>query len=986
MNPVFRFDGDTMNLIILESVQAKAEVRRQMNIKHVYISSQTSKPMIGQFQDSLIGTYKMSLKENRMNKFNAMQLFYRCKLPVKKLNFNKSMYTGKEIINFVLEDINISRKPSSYNKSYLPYINYDKEFVNTRIVDGKLVEGILDKALIGNGQMDGLFHRYYLTYGYEVTKNIIYNMQQLSMEYVLNRGVTTTLSDCDIGAKTRKIVQQMVAGMMKKSEQLAERYYNGEIIPPQGIDRRRYYEVLQSNALHIEDDFLGPILSAVDYKTNGLFQMINTKTKGKIEHFISISSVIGQQFFEGGRGPLTFGFWRTLPYFSRYDTDPQARGFIPNSFVTQLSLPSIYWLSVDSRRNLTNIQLSTAKAGTEERNTVKTLEADIVNYTYGVKKGGSYIVQYLTGDTGFKPQEVEKIYFPTVMISNVDLAKEYKCEVKDFKNKPSGLKDALKDEYEHIEDDRKFYREIMMYFERSDGNQSTLSNNMLGPIKIDRMIETLMSEELRNDKSFLKKFNPLKAIKEIKELIKWLPMMYFNDKYEGPIADYYTENIRLIKMLIRASLCTRQLLKHKVNNDVLSVIINLIKLKLKRSLIDYGNSIGVNVATDIAEKSTQNVLNSKHNNAVAGHATNDGTRLTEISKARNKKGMANPMMLITFPVNDKVFIQEIANKIRVLCLKDFIKDRSEIIVIEPYNKFDLPITKKYRNIYEKYIKYNKIRDTSDLTPFKFIYELDVKELISKDMDTIIIKNALALAYPNIMFYHAQPNRDVTAIIGQLKTGAIDAMKKRKAFDMLRDVRTLSSKLLQTKISGIDEIQSADLVKVVRTIEQKDGSLATEAHYAVQTMGSNLRDISVMPELKDCIINTNVISEIQDIYGVEAARQKIFMELKNIVTGVNPLHLSLYADEVTLTGKHTTVDQSGVALRQPSNVLLPIGYKSPNKQLAQAALYNKYADIPNSTTGNQMLGTTPRIGTCYSIIAINDKFLDEQVTEEDEWLS
>lgn len=979
-----------MNLIILESVQAKVEVRRQMNIKHVYISSQTSKPMIGQFQDSLIGTYKMSLKDNRMNKFNAMQLFYRCKLPVKKLQFNKSMYTGKELISFVLEKINISRTPSSYNKSYLPYINYDKEFMNTVITDGKLVEGILDKALIGNGQMDGLFHRYYLTYGYEFTKRIIYNMQQLSMEYVLNKGVTTTLSDCDIGPKTRKIVQQMVAGMMKNSEQLAERYYNGEIIPPRGVDRRRYYEILQSNSLHIEDDFLGPILSSVDYKTNGLFQMINTKTKGKIEHFISISSVIGQQFFEGGRGPLTFGFWRTLPYFSRYDTDPQARGFIPNSFVTQLSLPSIYWLSVDSRRNLTNIQLSTAKAGTEERNTVKTLEADIVNYTYGVKKGGSYIVQYLTGDTGFKPQEVEKIYFPTIMISDAELAKEYKCEVSELKNKPSGLKEALKDEYECIKDDRKFYRDIMLYFEQSDGNQSTLKNTMLGPVKIDRMIETLMSEELRNDKSFLKNFNPMKAIKKTKALIEWLPTLYYNDKYDGPVADYYKENIRLLKIIIRASLCTKQLIKHKVNNNVLTSIIAEIQIKLRRSLIDYGYSIGVNVATDIAEKSTQNVLNSKHNNAVAGHVTNDGTRLTEISKARDKKGMANPMMLITFPENDKVFIQEIANKIRVLRLSDFVKDRSEIIVIEPYNKFDLLLTKKYKNIYEKYIKYNKIRDTSDLTPFKFIYEIDVKALIAKDMNTIIIKNALALAYPNIMFYHAQPNKDVTAIIGQLKTGAIDTMKRKKSFDILRDIKVLSAKLLKTKIRGINEIESAELVKVVRTVEQKDGSLSTEPHYAVQTVGSNLRDISVMPELKDCIINTNVISEIQELYGIEAARQKIFMELKNIVTGVNPLHLSLYSDEVTLTGKHTTVDQSGVALRQPSNVLLPIGYKSPNKQLAQAALYNKYADISNSTTGNQMLGTTPRIGTCYSTIAVNDEFLDaqatEHLTEEDKWLN
>ena len=128
-----------------------------------------------------------------------------------------------------------------------------------------------------------------------------------------------------------------------------------------------------------------------------------------------------------------------------------------------------------------------------------------------------------------------------------------------------------------------------------------------------------------------------------------------------------------------------------------------------------------------------------------------------------------------------------------------------------------------------------------------------------------------------------------------------------------------------------------------------------------------------------LLSSNSIQDVYALYGVVAARNKIKNELKAIISGANPntRHLYIMADTITMTGRLTSFEKNGLAVREKNNILLRIATSAPVVVINDAVHENLSYQVYGVSSA-LVLGTVPKIGTLYSEIAVDSDFIKENV--------
>ena len=124
----------------------------------------------------------------------------------------------------------------------------------------------------------------------------------------------------------------------------------------------------------------------------------------------------------------------------------------------------------------------------------------------------------------------------------------------------------------------------------------------------------------------------------------------------------------------------------------------------------------------------------------------------------------------------------------------------------------------------------------------------------------------------------------------------------------------------------------------------------------------------------CAISTSV-GDTCRLLGVEAARAKIVSETRAFMEKNTPnlRHLFVYADEMTRTGRVTSIERAGLAAREPANVLLRMAYGDPIRVVSDAALASARQRV-YGISAPQLLGALPRVGTLFNSCTINEAFV------------
>ncbi|MDO8656740.1 MAG: DNA-directed RNA polymerase subunit A'' [Nanoarchaeota archaeon] len=168
---------------------------------------------------------------------------------------------------------------------------------------------------------------------------------------------------------------------------------------------------------------------------------------------------------------------------------------------------------------------------------------------------------------------------------------------------------------------------------------------------------------------------------------------------------------------------------------------------------------------------------------------------------------------------------------------------------------------------------------------------------------------------------------------------------------IKELYQLKEKLRNIKVKGIKGIK--------QVLPVKRGE-----EYIILTSGSNLKEILAMKEVDAIQTTSNDIHEINEVLGIEAARQAIINEVYKVIEAqglnIDVRHIMLVADIMCTVGKVKGITRYGV-VSEKASVLARASFETPIKHLINAALEGE-VDPLASVVENVMINQPVPLGT------------------------
>lgn len=168
---------------------------------------------------------------------------------------------------------------------------------------------------------------------------------------------------------------------------------------------------------------------------------------------------------------------------------------------------------------------------------------------------------------------------------------------------------------------------------------------------------------------------------------------------------------------------------------------------------------------------------------------------------------------------------------------------------------------------------------------------------------------------------------------------------------LRAIRRLTNSMRSALIKGVPGIKRAVVVK-------EDGEMF------IRASGSNILDVMAHPAVNPKRIYTNNIKMIEAVFGIEAARNAILREIKQVLDMqklyVDVRHIMLVADALCAEGAAKSVGRHGLS-GQKAGVLGRAAFEETIKHLVNASVKAE-EDKLVGVTENIIVGQTVPVGT------------------------
>ncbi|MCD6477467.1 MAG: DNA-directed RNA polymerase subunit A'' [Candidatus Aenigmarchaeota archaeon] len=345
-------------------------------------------------------------------------------------------------------------------------------------------------------------------------------------------------------------------------------------------------------------------------------------------------------------------------------------------------------------------------------------------------------------------------------------------------------------------------------------------------------------------------------------------------------------------------------------------IIDRIVNTYKKMLYEPGEAIGVIAAQSISEPATQMTMRTYHVAGAAAKQVSLGLpRLIEIVDARREP--TTPMMEIYMKkeFNTKEDAAKVAKKIKETKLKN--------IVLE---------------------------DVIDLVNSEVELKIDINYLNNLDMNMESLKKTLKKYIKN----YDITTEDTTVKITSKKETTI------------RELQKLKLKIFDISLRGIRGI--------TQTIVTKKGN-----EWMIITLGSNIKKVLGIKELDPTRIYSNNISEVEKLFGIEAARNVIISESSKTLADqgldVDPRHLILVGDTMTMDGTIKAIGRYGVSGEKRS-VLARANFETTVKHLTDAAVEGE-VDRLDSIIENVLINQVAPIGTAMCDLVFKPKTSKEK---------
>jgi len=982
------FDGDEMNLHMPQDEEAEIELKQLAAVIHQIVSPANNKPIVGIFQDSLLGAYRYSREGVEFTRRQAMNLLMAFDRVDPKL-FQRDVVTNFELLSQILPPLSLKYK----TKLFTDTDDYGTSNRVLEIRDGDYVRGQMEKSILGDGSR-GLIHRICNDFGNMQAANFIDDLQNIITEYMKSSAYSVGISDLIANATTNRAIADIITEKKKDVGGLIDETHLGIFENKTGKTNEQEFEQRVNNILNQASMQAGRLGLQSLSSDNRFVIMVSAGSKGSELNIAQMISCLGQQNVDGKRIPYGFE-GRTLPHFTRYDDRPGARGFVESSFISGLTPEELFFHAMGGRVGLIDTAVKTSQTGYIQRRLVKGLEDLEVHYDATVRNNKGKIVQFTYGDDNIDPVRVENQPIRLVQMSTEEIYAHFyvpstsskenllsiaftKDALTRMRKQKSKLEAKCKDMIETMIQGRS---EVVDKIFRGRDNRTVHT-----PVAFAYLIDNVQGQQQITSSSVVD-ITPLEAYEMIEAKLLEL----------GTIG--MTSPTKLFSLLYYFNLSPASLLLVKrFNKSAITILLETIALTYKKALVAPGEMVGMIAAQSIGEPTTQMTLNTFHFAGVASksNVTRGVPRIEEIlSLSENPKNPSCTVYLRPEEEGNKDQAQKTMHRIEHTKLKEVVSSVS--ICFDPDDLNTL--IDEDAELMEQYRTFEAMVDECDNDPVegaeksKWVVriELNIEAMLDKAITMDDIHYALKNAYgDDVSCVYSDYNAD--KLIFRIRLNTLTQNKKRTTKvnpldqgDEIYILKTFQDTLVNNIVlRGVKGLNAVTLRKVIDGLVEKDGSYEREESWVLDTVGTNLLGLLSLDYIDTKRSYTNDIQEVYRVLGIEAARQAIFNEIAEVIEAdgvyINYHHLSLLCDRMTYNSKMVSIFRHGI---NNDNIgpIAKASFEETPEMFLKAARHGEL-DIMRGVSANVMCGQEGYFGTSsFQVMLDTDMIAEQEAAEE-----
>lgn len=919
------FDGDEMNMHVPQSIAAATELKYLATVLRQIISPRTNSPIIQLFQDTMTGAYRISQPSVRVPEHIAMNILGRMKRPLSGYVRTDAPVAGLDLMSTTLPIMDFSGK--------------------VKIRDGMFAPGsVLRKGVFG-GSGDSIIQTLYNDFSPVRAGQFINEVQNVVTKYNLFSGFSVGSSDLVANRETSDFVKRVLSEGQAKVAEIISSVHAGMFLNNSG---RPDGEELENQIVKALKDIEAKITSEVMNslpKDNRMLQMVDSGSKGSGLNITQMMALLGQQLIAGKRVQYTLQD-RTLPHFSRYDDGIESRGFVENSFISGLRPTEFFFHAMGGREGLIDTAVKTSDSGYIQRKLVKTLEDLHVAYDGTVRNVNNSIIQFKYGGDGIDSVAIEVQPCDLGVMTLEHVYREFAASRADFEDIVSeDVGDNPADMIEQILLDRDvLVRDIFRYANKSE---------VYAPVHLKRL-----TDKYRNPFATKTDLTPDYVAAELTRFCEE-PMVRHN---------------KLFHILMRFYLAPKKsIVQMRLSKGMFDELLRDVRFKYIKSQVHPGEMVGTLGAQSIGEPTTQLTLNTFHSaGTVKANATQGVPRIIELlSVTHNPKNPSNVVYLDPSISGSQDAAIAKMKEVQKTTVRDI--TRSVRIYYDPHPHTAETVVKEDRDILIAYEKFAVSQGNACVSPWIMRLEFDANEIAAREVidmsmiQTRIQNNKTLRVFDCVHSDTNSPDRLVMRI-----TFGADVVKNALSLRFIED------KLLDTVLTGVEGIGRVypREMKKEMVYDEKVGGYVPVAQYVLDVEGTNLLDLSAVPNVDPYRSFSNDIHEIVSVFGIEAARVAMYQEFMEVFTTeyVNYHHMIMLIDAMTFPGYILSVNRFGMS-KNETGVLAKSSFEETSKVLFNAAISADF-DNMRGVSANIMFGQKPPCGTGFVDILVDESKLPE----------
>jgi DNA-directed RNA polymerase subunit A' len=388
------YDGDEMNLHVIQSEEARVEAEMLMKVHKQIISPRHGRAIIKPQEDHVSGAYFMTRNDSEFTRAEACQLLAIAGITKLPESDRKGNYSGRLLFSLLLpKELNLRIKSKVARKGD----ENDPESWIT-IKNGMLLSGAIDARAYENEILEKLIQ----LRGHEEGKRFLDISTRVCLSAITLHGLSVSIANYAASEEAQKRLDEIQDTMRREVDGSVVQFKNGTLERAAGKSMR---ETLEERIMAITSktrDSGGAVLEkSLGYENTSII-MAKIGARGSLLNAIQMAAMVGQQAVRSKR--LSRGYrGRTLLHFRRGDIGAASRGFVQNSFRKGL-LPTEFFLhAMGGRESLVNTAIRTARSGYMQRRLINALQDLVVASDLSVRDSRGIVVQFKYGGDGIDP-------------------------------------------------------------------------------------------------------------------------------------------------------------------------------------------------------------------------------------------------------------------------------------------------------------------------------------------------------------------------------------------------------------------------------------------------------------------------------------------------------------------------------------------------------------------------------------------------------